>query len=196
MIKGIVNTFYKVAEQHKLIRSFRYDQLSKSQGNGEENYPQLFLEDSIFIDNGTTTNGYMTAMLNFDITMIPQAFENYNVRQLTEEECQNVAMHIALNVIAKIRDIHNHYDEYSSEYMDMIVQNYSFVTLRHWFDNDCSGVRCTLRVSVPNMINYCDLEEHFDEDKVFDMGSLLSDINTDDAVSCVNFDFKLPTITL
>ena len=53
-------------------------------------------------------------------------------------------------------------------------------------------------ITVDNPINYCDLEEHFDENKEFDLGELLNPINTDGAQGCidVSFDYKLPKITL
>lgn len=197
MIKKIVNTFFQIAKEHKLVRSFRYDKLSKSQGTGEENYPQVFLEDSILIDNSTTTGGTSLLTLNFDVTMTPQAFNNFNVRQLSVEECQNVSMEIALNIIAKLRDMQLHYDEYDDDdLVQMSVERWNFLTLRNWYDNDCAGVRCTLICSIQNEINFCDLEEHFDPNKEFDLGELLSDIDTDSANSCINFTYKLPRITL
>lgn len=197
MIKSIVNTFYKVAEQHKLVRSFKYDRVSKGGGVGEDKYPQLFLEDSIFVDNGSITGGNVSITINFDVTMIPQAFENYNVRQLSVEECQTVSMEIALNVIAKLREIYNAYDDKDNEGMaEMSIDRYNFMTLRHWYDDDASGVRCTLNLKMANPIQFCDLDEHFDKDKEFDLGELLSPIDTDGAYGCVEFDYKFPKITL
>ena len=68
----------------------------------------------------------------------------------------------------------------------------------YWYDNNAAGVRCTMVISVDNPINYCDLEEHFDPEKEFDLGELLHPIDTDDAAGCadVSFDYKLPKITL
>jgi hypothetical protein len=40
------------------------------------------------------------------------------------------------------------------------------------------------------------LDEHFDSEKEFNLGNLLSDIDTDDAYGCVDFTFKLPKIKL
>ena len=192
MINKIVNVFYQLAKAHKLIRSFRYDRVSKGAGIGEESLPQFFLEDPIYISNGTTSGGSVEAMVNFDIIMAPQAFENYNVKQLTEQECENVAAAIAFNIISRIRNISKYHEDYGNiEFDRLTVLNYSLTTLRYWYDNKASGVRVTLNLSMPNPLEFCDVEEHFNDDKEFAMDKLLSDIPTDNAEGCVNFGFKL-----
>lgn len=192
MIKDIVEIFYDLAKQHKLIRSFKYEQLSKAMGTGEDNYPMFFLEDPVYIDDGTTNGGTNHATINFDIIMTPQAFQNYNMKQLSELDCQNTAQSIALNIIAKLRN------EIKEEKISSIidVKSWSFLTLRRYYDDSTSGIRCTLRVSVPNDIYYCDLDEHFNKDKNFSTEKLLSDIPTDNAEGCITFDYKLPNINL
>ena len=201
MINSIIRTFYNIAREHKWVRQFKYDRLSKGSGIGEENHPLVFLEDPIYIADSTLSDGSVKCTVNFDVVMTPQAFENWNVeKQLTPEECQTVAHAIALNFVAKLKDIANHYEDYDEdEYNTSIkVISYNFVTLRYWYDNNAAGVRCTMVISVDNPINYCDLEEHFDDDKEFDLGELLQPINTDDAQGCVDvsFDYKLPKINL
>lgn len=200
MINSIIRTFYNIAKEHKLVRQFKYDRLSKGSGIGEENHPLVFLEDPIYVSDSTLNDGSVRCTVNFDVVMTPQAFENYNRRQLTPEECQTVAHSIALNFVAKLRDISNNYENYDeNEYNTSIkVISYSFITLRNWYDNNAAGVRCTMVISVDNPINYCDLEEHFDPDKEFDLNELLQPINTDDAQGCydVSFDYKLPKFTL
>ena len=200
MINSIIRTFYNISKEHKLIRGFKYDRLSKSAGVGEDNHPLCFLEDPIYVADSTLSDGSVRCTVNFNIIMTPQAFENYNTRQLSVEECQTVAHAIALNYVAKIKDIEKHYEEYDDEEYNtsMKVISYSFVTLRNWYDDNAAGVRCTMVITVDNPINYCDLEEHFDPNKEFNLGELLQPINTDDAQGCIDtvWDYKLPTINL
>lgn len=197
MINNIVKTFYILAKEHKLIRSFKYERLSKGAGIGEENYPQVFLEDPIYISDSTLTDGSVKAEVNFDIVMTPQAFENYNKRQLTEQDCQNIAHTIALAFISRLNNMDENYDLYEDKNLNRLTPlTWNFVTLRHWYDNDCSGVRCTLLLSMDNPINLCDVEENFDDNKSFDLDSKLSKIDTNDANGCTNFDYKLPKFTL
>lgn len=194
IINAIVNTFYLLAKEHKLIRSFKYDRVSKGAGIGEEMHPQFLLEDPITIGNGTTSGGSVPTMVNFDIIMTPQAFNNYNVKQLTEQECQSVAMDIAMNIISRLRNMVKYHDDFGNkEYEYLTVQSYNVMTLRHWFDNDASGVRVTLNLTIENPLNFCDVEEHFDPNKEFDMDKLLSDIPTDNVGGCITtWSYKLP----
>lgn len=193
IVKKIIDTFYDLARQHKLIRSFAYDRVSKGMGTGEKNYPQFFLEDPIYINDSTPTTGQTLATVSFDITCLPQAFSNFNVRQLTEEECQNVCHQIALNIIAKLRALNLEYDKR----IGMEVVRYSFMTLRNWGDDRASGIRCTIQLALDNDIKFCDLDEHFDNEKEFDLGNLLDNIDTDNAHSCNgDFSYKLPKIKI
>lgn len=192
IIKQIVNTFYNLAEKHKLVRSFTYDRVSKKKGTGEQLYPLVFLEDPIYLNKSQPLQRQIPVQVNIDITMLPQAFNNFNVRQLTEVECQNLCHQIALSFISKIRqDNKNIFDRQGLE-----IDNYSFITLRNWGDDNASGIRMTLNLLVDSDIQLCDIDEHFDPDKEFNLSDLLDDIDTDDATGCTNFSYKLPQIRL
>ena len=192
IVRKIIDTFYDLAKQHKLIRSFAYNRVSKGMGIGEKMYPHFFLEDPFYINDSTPLTGQTLFTVNFDITCLPQAFSNYDVRQLTEEECQNVCHQIALHIVAKLRALNKEFDTR----IGMEVVKYSFMTLRNWGDDRAAGVRCTIQLALDNDIQLCDLDEHFDSEKAFDLGNLLDNINTDDAYGCSTFDYKLPRIKL
>lgn len=192
IIKKVIETFYDLSKQHKLIRSFVYDRVSKGMGTGEKNYPQCFLEDPIYILDSTPLDGKVYVTVNFDITCLPHAFSNYNVKQLTEEECENVCHQIALHYVARLRELNKDFDTRNG----VEVVKFSFVTLRNWGDDKAAGVRCTIRLAVDNDIQLCDLDEHFDPEKEFDLGKLLDDVDTDNAHGCTNFSYKLPRIRL
>ena len=192
MIKNIIDTFYNLSKEHKLVRSFAYDRVSKKKGTGEQSYPSVLLEEPIYIKASEPTDGKVPVQVNFDVTCLPQAFNNYNVKQLTEEECQNVCHSIALNFVAKIRQDNKDFETRKG----VSIVDYSFLTLRHWGDDDASGVRCTINLLVDSDIQLCNIDEHFDPDKEFDLGKLLNDVDTDNASSCIQFDYKLPNIKL
>lgn len=193
ILKKIIDTFYDLSRQHKLIRSFEYNRVSKNMGSGEQLYPRVLLEDPIYINDSTPTTGQVVCTVNFDITCLPQAFSNFNVKQLTVEECQNVCHQIALHFVARLRELNKDFETRNG----IEVLTYSFITLRNWGDDRAAGVRCTLRLAVENDIQLCDLDEHFDDEKEFDLGELLNDIDTDDAHGCSgDFSYKLPRIRL
>lgn len=191
MIKELVEIFYKLSEKHKLIRSFKYDRISKGAGVGDEMMPHCFLEDPLYFGNTDTNSGTVPVTINFDIVVTPQLLENWSIYP-SAEAGQNLCYHIALNFIAKIRQMMRDGDlpTVSS------ISSWNFVTLKHWYDNDCLGVRCTLVLNVKNEITFCDTDEHFDDSKEFDIKKYLPDIETDDAQGCVVFDNKLPKFSL
>lgn len=193
IIRNVIDTFYQLSKEHKLVRQFIYDRVSKKKGTGEQIYPQVFLEDSIYIKTSSPMDGKVPVQVNFDVTCLPHAFNNYNVEQLTVEECQNVCHQIALHFVAKLRQ-----DNMTFETRNGVeVDDYSFMTLRNWGDDNAAGVRCTLNLLVDSDIQLCDIDEHFDPEKEFDLGKLLNDVNTDDATGCsATFSYKLPQIKL
>lgn len=191
MVKDIVDLFYELSEKHKLIRSFKYDRLSKGAGVGDEMMPHVFLEDPLYFGNTDTTTGTVPVTINFDIVITPQLLENWGINPSTEAG-QNLCHGIALNFIAKIRQMMKDGDLLNV----LSIASWNFVTLKHWYDNDCDGVRCTLVLNVRNEINFCDIDEHFDEEKEFDIKKYLPEIETDDAQGCVVFDNKLPKFSL
>lgn len=192
IIRNIIDTFYGLSKEHKLVRSFIYDRISKKKGTGEQLYPSVFLEDPIYIRSSKPMDGKVPVQVNFDITCLPHAFNNYNVKQLTEEECQNICHQIALHFVAKLRQDNREWETRNG----VEVNDYSFITLRNWGDDNASGVRCTLNLLVDSDIQLCDIDEHFDPEKEFDLGRLLDDVDTDNAAGCVTFDYKLPKIKL
>lgn len=191
MVKDIVDLFYELSEKHKLIRSFKYDRLSKGAGVGDEMMPHVFLEDPLYFGNTDTTTGTVPVTINFDIVITPQLLENWGINPSTEAG-QNLCHGIALNFIAKIRQMMNDGDLLNV----LSIASWNFVTLKHWYDNDCDGVRCTLVLNVRNEINFCDIDEHFDEEKEFDIKKYLPEIETDDASGCSIFSNKLSKFDL
>lgn len=191
MIKEIVNLFYKLSEKHKLIRSFKYDRLSKGAGVGDELMPHVFLEDPLYFGNATTNSGTIPVTVNFNIVITPQLLENWGIYPSTETG-QNLCHSIALNFIARLRQMIKNGD---ISYVTGI-DSWNLLTLKHWYDNDADGVRCTLVIEVKNDINYCDTDEHFDENKEFDIKKYLPEIETDDASGCSIFSNKLSKFDL
>lgn len=183
--------FYHLSEKHKLIRSFKYDRLSKGAGVGDELMPHVFLEDPLYFGNTDTKTGTLPVTINFDVVVTPQLLENWNIYPTTESG-ENLCYHIALNFIARIRQMIQNGD------LDWVssIASWNFITLKHWYDNDCLGVRFTIVLNVKNQINFCDTDEHFDEEKEFNLQQYLPDIKTDDAQGCAVFSSKLPKFNI
>ena len=191
MIKNIVELFYHLSEKHKLVRGFKYGTLSKDMGIGSEAHPFVFLEQPMYFGNTDTTTGTVPVTLNVDFLITQQMLENYGIYPSTESG-QNLCYHIGLNFIARIRQMIQNGD---LEWISSIA-SWNWLTLYHFYDNDADGVRFTIVLNVRNQINFCDTDEHFDEEKEFDIKKYLPEIETDDAQGCVVFDNKLPKFSL
>lgn len=191
MIKNIVELFYHLSEKHKLVRGFKYGRLSKDMGIGSEAHPFVFLEQPLYFGNTDTTTGTVPVTLNVDFLITPQMLENYDIYPSTEAG-QNLMYHIGLNFIAKIREMIKDGD------LDWVssIASWNWLTLYHFYDNDADGVRFTIVLNVRNQINFCDTDEHFDENKEFDIKKYLPEIETDDASGCSIFSNKLSKFDL
>lgn len=190
MVKEIYDTIKKVAETHKLIKTFRYDMLSNVGGNGEDTYPMIFLEMPLYLGTTSVTKGTTPFTINLDIVLTPQALENYDVKQLSNVSCQHMASQIALQIVSRLRNL------YRNDESTMEVKNYSMMTLQNWYDDSAYGVRLTIDGTIYNEINYCTDDDYFDENKKIDKEHFLSKINTDDAEGCKSFEYKLPNFDL
>lgn len=198
IIKNIINRFYNLAKEHNYIKSFTYDRLSKGAGLGDEKHPHFFLEDPIYIHPYKPLDGKVKVTVNFNIVLTPQSLENWNIKQPSTAVTQSVAHMIANNMVAKIRDDYTKFiEQYNQpDYFNMEIIDYSFVTLKNWYDNKAEGVRCTINVYVKNDIDLCDIDSNFNPDKELDVNNYLPDITIDEVDGCATFDYKLPNFKL
>lgn len=187
MVSSIVKTFYNLAKEHKLVKSFKYDKVSKGMGIGNELMPHVFLEDPIFFGETDLSKGVVPVSVNFEVMITPQMLNNYSVYPSTEAG-QALCESIAKNFIARLRQIVNDGDPDIKG-----IVSWTILTLKHYYDNDCDGVMVSLVLNVKNDINFCDIDAHFDPDKEFKVEQPLADIDTDEATGCAVFsEKKLP----
>lgn len=190
MIKQVYDLILRISREHKLINSFKYEMLSKAAGTGEDATPLVFLEMPLYFGSVNIQDGTIPVTFNVDIILNPQALENFDVEQLTDVSCQEIASQIAQQFIARMRNL------YMNDETTVNVQNYSILTLQRWYDDASYGVRLTVNATVINDINFCMDDDYFDKDKEFKKDNLLEHIDTEDAAGCSELSYKLPKFTL
>lgn len=190
MIKRIHDLVERLAREHKLVNTFKYEMLSKSAGSGEDITPLVFLEMPIYFNNMVTLGGVIKATFNIDIVLNPQALHNYEIPQLTGADCQQIASQIAQQFIARMRNL------YLNQESSIEVADYSIMTLQRWYDDASYGVRLTVRANLENEINFCMDDDYFDPEKEFTEKDILPKVDTNDAQGCVSLGWKLPQIDL
>jgi hypothetical protein len=168
MINSILNIFRRQAREHKTIKAFYYNR-NYELGNGKENHPLLWLEDPVY---GHNQDNVFVNSVSFSVLFIPSTEESVS-------HLQNLGFSIGLNIIERIKK--------DTACGISIRPDWTYTTLRDYYDNNACGCRFSINFSQVNMQNLCLIDEQFDTEKEFvpDLSGLLPD-NTE------IFDHKLP----
>lgn len=166
----IVNFFYELARQHKLIKGFNYNK-SYGKGAGNDSYPLVWLDDPVYGQSlGTNALQYT---VNVDFLGIPA----------TEAEVPAVqaeAFLVGLSFAEKIKQIRTN--------TGFSVERFSFLSLRDYYDDNAAGFRFTYAINQANPVDRC--AEDFDPDKQFTKIDALPDFKTDNPNGCAVFSDK------
>ena len=150
MIKDIIETLKHIALTHKGVYTFRYqgDDLNNAQNN-YKGY-QVYVDDISLHQLNITTN------------IFKSEFQIYILGHVDDEnpiiDVQNNAYTIAVDIIAKL-DTDDAYRGILSVY------DYSILTLSHYTDDNAAGVKLSLVLEMPSPLNWCTLDENFDEEE-------------------------------
>jgi len=177
MITGIIDIFRNQAREHKAIKAFYYNK-NYEIGSGKDIYPLIWLEDPV---NGRNQDNIFTNSVNFSILFVPKDKEVIS-------DLQNLAFSIGLNIIERIKK--------NKEIEINIRPDWTYTTLRHYYDDNATGCRFSVNFTQRNMQNLCLIEEQFDENKQFDDNKSLPDFSIDPANKCELFTPTFPKFDL
>lgn len=162
LTKYIIDRFYK----HLLVKTVKYQQEILINAQPNNRYFEVVIDNQPIL-NSTENEGVL--QMNYNIIILGN-----NDNELT---IQDNALHIGLDVI--------YYLNTNRDIYPISVEEYSFVGLSSYTDDNASGVRLSLTLSIPSPINLC--EDNFDEDKDFSRDSdFIIDLNPND--ECTNVD--------
>lgn len=177
MLTTIIDTFKRQARDHKTIKAFYYGR-NYDLGSGKESYPLFWLEDYLY---GHNRNNLFINSVNFSVLFLPN-------KEQSMSELQNLAFSIGLNIIERIKR-----DKDSGI---GIQPDWSYMTLRHYYDDDACGCRFTVNFTQANMQNLCLIDEQFDTDGKLDTSTTLPHFDLDPANNCEIFVNKFPQFDL
>lgn len=173
-----IDTFYELARQHKLIKSFKYGKPGEK-GAGSDIYPLVWLDDPI---SGQSMNGprVLRHAANVDILGIP-------ANDAEVATVQTTAFLVGLSFIEQFKNVNAGLSS---------IESFSYITLREYYDDLAAGVRFSFVLTGANPINICG--DFFDPTKVFEIAQLLPNFNTDNPDGCAVFNDKptLPNFTI
>ena len=151
MLKDVIEIIKNAALRHKGVYTFRYQ--DKAYNNAQNNYRtyQVYVDDVSMHELNITTNIFKAS---FDLYILGQPNgESGN----TILDIQNNAYTIAVNIMAFI--------DSQEEFRGILsVYDYSILTLSHYSDDDSSGVKLSLVLEMPSPLNWCTLEDNFDDE--------------------------------
>ena len=167
MLKDVIEIIRDVALRHKGVYTFKYqdDMLN----NAQNNYPgyQVYVGDSSLHQLNITTNIFKA---EFQIYIIGHATgESGN----TILDVQNDAYTIAVDIMAMIDTLEAYRGVLS-------VYDYSILVLSHYTDDDSAGVKLSLVLEMPSPLNWCELDDNFDDEPHEEDPDHEIDIKTDD----------------
>lgn len=167
MLKDVIEIIRDVALRHKGVYTFKYqdDMLN----NAQNNYPgyQVYVSDTSMHQLNITTNIFKA---EFQIYIIGHATgESGN----TILDVQNDAYTIAVDIMAMI-------DTMEAYRGVLSVYDYSILVLSHYTDDDSAGVKLSLVLEMPSPLNWCELDDNFDDEPHEKDPDHEIDINTDD----------------
>jgi hypothetical protein len=177
MITGIIDIFKNQAREHKAIKTFYYNR-NYELGSGTDIYPLFWLEDPI---NGRNQDNTFTNSINFSILFAPKEGESIS-------HLQSMSLSIGLNIIERIKK--------NKEIGVSIKPDWTYTTLREYYDDSAAGCRFSVNFVQRNMQNLCLINEQFDLDKQFEMSNSLPDFDMSPANNCDVFVNKFPAFDL
>ena len=152
MLKDIIEALRHVSLTHKGVYTFRYqgDDLNNAQNN-YKGY-QVYVDDISLHQLNITTNIFK---VEFQVYVLGHPTgESGN----TILDVQNNAYTIACDIMAKI--------DSDEAYRGILsVYDYSILTLSHYTDDNAAGVKLSLVLQMPSPLNWCTLDENFDEEE-------------------------------
>jgi hypothetical protein len=167
MIKDIIDILKDISLRHKGVRTFRYqgDDLNNAQNNFKAF--QVYVDDISHHQLNITTNVFKA---EFEIYILKQPDGTSGNTIL---DVQNDAYTIAVNIMAKI-------DTDEAFRGILSVYDYSILTLSHYTDDNAAGVKLSLVLSMPSPLNWCTLDENFNDEPYEDQPDREITINDDE----------------
>lgn len=145
MIKDTIDYLLNVASKHILINSVGYKEDYNINDSHNDKQFQFIIDSSNMIEKNITEN-----VIKYRLEIYCMGFVKTNMSIL---DVQDQATHMLVDFINYIDN-----DDYPIEVYDWSLYSFSEFT-----DNNSSGVKLTLDVIIPNIINLCEYKDNFIE---------------------------------
>lgn len=180
MFEELINYILDVALHHKAVKTATYKSRDLINQQNNNAYFQYIVEDSVYSQFNANSNTFNVS-LNIDIL-------GFVTSDYTALKCQSEAFQIGLETIAYIQN--------DPLYQGIIsIDNYSFLTLSRFTDDNASGQRLSLDLTLINPVDWCVLNDNFDEEISAEKQQKMTLSSTDECTNNKTTKLK-QTITL
>ena len=149
MLKDVIEILKNASLRHKGVYTFRYqgDDLNNQQNNYK--MYQVYVDDISLHELNITTNIFK---VEFQIYILGFVNEDKTILDVQDD-----AYTIAVDIMAFI--------DSQEEYQGILsVYDYDILTLSHYTDDSSAGVKLSLVLQMPSPLNWCNLDENFDDE--------------------------------
>lgn len=177
MLKDVIEVLKEASLRHKGVYTFRYQ--GDDLNNAQNNYKmyQVYVDDISHHELNITTNIFKA---EFEIYILGFVNEDKTILDV-----QNDAYTIAVDIMAFI--------DSQEEYQGILsVYDYDILTLSHYTDDSSAGVKLSLVLQMPSPLNWCTLDDNFDDEPHKEEEDHKIDVPTDEVGDITINPIKLP----
>lgn len=146
MIKNLVEAIKEQAEHIKNVKHFNYEGADLINAQNNNSTIQIWIEDDIFTEY-LVTKDLVKVQMNIDI------LDNIG----DDEEKVDVHDRTTKIAIVLIKLIEENYKNILSVY------DYNLLNVSHYTDDDLFGTRMSIYLTMPSLVNECNINEFIDE---------------------------------
>ena len=146
MLEQIIEYIQDVSKKHILVNTVKYQGRININQQGNNRYMQVVIEDDVYIEQ-TMHPTVMAMTINMNILGFP-------TKDKSVLKVQSDALQVAVEILK--------YIEADPTYKNRLsINEYSFMSLSDYTDDNCAGQRVTISLKFPNPINLCEYQNHF-----------------------------------
>jgi hypothetical protein len=139
-VNKLIQYFENIANQHQEIKSFGSGDRWEIAIAGEDNYPQLWLEQ---VFNATATAGVVSWSIGFILSKIQKQDES------DEQEILNNLFQIGIEIVEKIK----------ADGVYIVNQDFNALSFTETFEDFCAGWRFEITLREAAGVNRCSIED-------------------------------------
>lgn len=171
MYKEIIELIKEWCLKYKLSGSFKYQDSILINAQNNNRYLQFIVDDTSIHNLNITSNIFVSTI---DLYILGFPKDDNDIL-----EVQSMCYDAAVRILSKI--------EQDDRYYNIVkIHDYSIMTVSHFTDDNSSGVKLTIELQLPNPVDYCTLDDNFNDEMIQEASDNDIDLTHIDKESNIN----------